>query len=65
MTGDLPEAAHHGAKRTIRALSCLVDVRAVTPLWKGFLDLAAFADLFFRHLLSRKVSNSLEPEFCL
>lgn len=57
---------------------CLVDVRAVTapdqvwatdityiPLRKGFLYLAAVVDLFSRHLLRRKVSNSLNTEFCL
>jgi len=57
---------------------CLVDVRAVTapdqvwatdityiPLRKGFLYLVAIVDLFSRHVLSWKLSNSLDNEFCL
>jgi putative transposase len=57
---------------------CLADVRAVTtpdqvwatdityiPLQKGFLYLVAIVDLFSRHVLSWKLSNSLDTEFCL
>ena len=57
---------------------CLADVRAVTtpdqvwatdityiPLQKGFLYLVAIVDLFSRHVLSWKLSNSLDMEFCL
>jgi putative transposase len=35
------------------------------PLQKGFLYLAAIVDLFSRHVLSWKLSNSLDMEFCL
>jgi putative transposase len=58
--------------------SCLVDLRVNTavnqawatdityiPLQKGFLYLAAIMDLHSRHVLSRKLSNSLDTEFCL
>jgi putative transposase len=57
---------------------CLVDLRGVTtvdqvwatdityiPLQKGFLYLVAVVDLFSRHVLSWKLSNSLDTEFCL
>jgi putative transposase len=57
---------------------CLVDLRLVTavdqvwatdityiPLQKGFLYLAAVMDLYSRHVLSWKLSNSLDTEFCL
>jgi putative transposase len=57
---------------------CLADVRAVTTsdqvwatdityiqLQKGFLYLVAIVDLFSRHVLSWKLSNSLDMEFCL
>ena len=57
---------------------CLADVRAVTtpdqvwatdityiPLQKGFLYLVAIVDLFSRHVLSWKLSNSLDMDFCL
>jgi putative transposase len=57
---------------------CLVDLRLVTavdqawatdityiPLQKGFLYLVAIVDLFSRHVLSWKLSNTLETEFCL
>ncbi len=57
---------------------CLVDLREVTavdqvwatdityiPLQKGFLYLVAIVDLFSRHVLSWKLSNSLDTEFCL
>lgn len=57
---------------------CLVDVRAGTvpdqvwatdityiPLRKGFLYLVAVVDLFSMHVLSWKLSNSLDTEFCL
>jgi putative transposase len=55
---------------------CLVDLNAVTavdqiwatdityiPLQKGFLYLVAIVDLFSRHVLSWKLSNSLDTEF--
>ena len=58
--------------------ACLADVRAVTtpgqvwatdityiPLQKGFLYLVAIVDLFSRHVLSWKLSNSLDMEFCM
>jgi putative transposase len=57
---------------------CLVDLNAVTavdqvwatdityiPLQKGFLYLLAIVDLFSRHVLSWRLSNSLDTEFCL
>ncbi len=57
---------------------CLVDVSMVSavdqvwatdityiPLQKGFLYLVAIVDLFSRHVLSWKLSNSLDTEFCL
>jgi putative transposase len=57
---------------------CLVDLQHVTavdqvwatdityiPLRKGFLYLVAVVDLFSRHVLSWKLSNSLDKEFCL
>ena len=57
---------------------CLVDLNQVRgidqvwatdityiPLQKGFLYLVAIVDLFSRHVLSWKLSNSLDTEFCL
>ena len=57
---------------------CLVDLREITavdqawatdityiPLQKGFLYLVAIMDLYSRHVLSWKLSNSLDTEFCL
>ena len=57
---------------------CLVDFRELTwveqvwatditdiPLQKGFLYLVAIIDLHSRHVLSWKLSNSLDTEFCL
>ena len=57
---------------------CLVDVRSITtvdqvwatdityiPLQKGFLYLVAVMDLYSRHVLSWKLSNSLDTEFCM
>ena len=57
---------------------CLVDPCQITvvdhvwgtdityiPLQKGFLDLVAVMDLHSRHVLSGKLSNSLDTEFCL
>jgi putative transposase len=57
---------------------CLVDLNLVTavdqvwatdityiPLQKGFLYLVAVVDLFSRHVLSWKISNSLDTVFCL
>lgn len=57
---------------------CLVDLQQLTapdevwatdstyiPLRKGFLYLVAVVDLFSRHVLSWKLSNSLDTEFCL
>jgi putative transposase len=57
---------------------CLVDLKLVTatdqvwstdityiPLQKGFLYLVAIMDLFTRHVLSWRLSNSLDTEFCL
>jgi putative transposase len=57
---------------------CLVDLNVVTavdqawatditfiPLQKGFLYLVAVMDLFSRTILSWKLSNSLDTEFCL
>jgi putative transposase len=35
------------------------------PLQKGFLYLVAIIDLHSRHVLSWKLSNSLDTEFCL
>ena len=58
--------------------TCLVDLSLVTavdqvwatdityiPMRKGFLYLVAIVDLFSRNILSWKLSNSLETEFCL
>ena len=58
--------------------TCLVDLSQVTdvdqvwgtdityiPLQKGFLYLVAIVDLFSRNVLSWKLSNSLDTEFCL
>ena len=57
---------------------CLVDLNQITavdqiwatdityiPLQKGFLYLVAIVDLFSRNVLSWKLSNSLDTEFCL
>jgi putative transposase len=57
---------------------CLVDLNLVTavdqvwatdityiPMRKGFLYLVAIVDLFSRNVLSWKLSNSLDTEFCL
>ena len=57
---------------------CLVDLREITavdqvwatdityiPLQKGFLYLVAIVDLFSRNVLSWKLSNNLDTEFCL
>jgi len=57
---------------------CLVDLKEITavdqawatdityiPLQKGFLYLVAIMDLHSRHMLSWKLSNSLDTEFCL
>ena len=57
---------------------CLVDLNQITsidqvwatdityiPLQKGFLYLVAVIDLFSRHILGWKLSNSLDTEFCL
>jgi len=57
---------------------CLVDLRQVMsvdqvwatdityiPLQKGFLYLVAIMDLHSRHVLSWRLSNSLDTEFCL
>jgi putative transposase len=59
-------------------LPCLVDLRRITavdqvwatdityiPLQKGFLYLVGIMDLNSRHVLSWKLSNSLDTEFCL
>jgi putative transposase len=57
---------------------CLADLKQITavdqvwatdityiPLQKGFLYLVAIMDLHSRHVLSWKLSNSLDTEFCL
>ena len=57
---------------------CLVDLKQITavdqvwatdityiPLQKGFLYLVAIMDLHSRHVVSWKLSNSLDTEFCL
>ncbi|AFY27470.1 IS3 family transposase [Cyanobium gracile] len=57
---------------------CLVDLQLLTapdqvwatdityiPLRKGFLYLVAIVDLFSRHVLAWRLSNSLDTEFCL
>ena len=57
---------------------CLVDLKKITrmdqvwatdityiPLQKGFLYLVAILDLLSRNMLSWKLSNSLDTEFCL
>jgi putative transposase len=64
----------HPSKR----FTCLVDLSMVMavdqvwaidityiPLHKGFLYLVAIVDLFSRNVLSWKLSNSLDTEFCL
>lgn len=58
--------------------SCLVDLDKITsidqvlatdityiPLRKGFLYLVAIVDLFSRNILSWKLSNSLDTQFCM
>ena len=58
--------------------TCLVDLREVTavdqvwaiditsiPLQKGYLYLVTIMDLHSKHVLSWKLSNSLDTEFCL
>ena len=63
---------------TAERFPCLVDLNQVTtidqvwatdityiPLQKGFLYLVAVVDLLSRHVLSWKLSNSLDTEFCL
>jgi len=58
--------------------TCLLDLSMVTavdqvwatdityiPMRKGFLYLVAIVDLFSRNILSWKLSNSLDTEFCL
>jgi putative transposase len=35
------------------------------PLRKGFLYLVAIVDLFSRHIISWKLSNSLDTQFCM
>jgi hypothetical protein len=58
--------------------NCLVEIneiKAVDQVWatdvtyiplrKGFLYLVAVVDLFSRHVLSWKLSNSLDTGFCL
>ena len=57
---------------------CLVDLERIKapdevwatdityiPLRKGFLYLVAIVDLYSRHVISWKLSNSLDTEFCL
>jgi putative transposase len=57
---------------------CLVDLKQITavdqvwatdltyiPMQKGFLDLVAIMDLHSRHVLSWKLTGSLDTEFCL
>lgn len=57
---------------------CLVDLEEIKapdeiwatdityiPLRKGFLYLVAILDLYSRHVLSWRLSNSLDTEFCL
>ncbi len=57
---------------------CLVDLKQITavdqvwatdityiPLQKGFLYLVAIMDLYSRHVLSWRLSNSLDTQFCL
>jgi len=70
----VPRLREDPAKR----FPCLVDLKLVTavdqvwatdityiPLHKGFLYLVAIVDLFSRNILSWKLSNSLDTEFCL
>ena len=74
----IPEASNHGAWTAIEKSACLVDPtnnhrsRSVwatdityIPLQKGFLYLVAIMDLHSRHVLSWKLSNSLDAGFCL
>jgi putative transposase len=57
---------------------CLVDLKQITavdqvwatdmtyiPMQKGFLDLVAIMDLHSRHVLSWRLTGSLDTEFCL
>lgn len=77
-TGDLPETSHHGPGEPSELFPCQVDLRRGTavdqgwatdinyiPLQKGSLYLVAIMDLFSRHVVSWKLSNSLDMEFCL
>jgi transposase InsO family protein len=78
LSGDLEETPHHHSRGSIRALSLLGGLDQLTavdqiwatdityiPLQKGFLYLVAIVDLFSRHVLSWKISNSLDTEFFL
>jgi putative transposase len=78
VTGDLPTTPHDRARRAIRAISLPggpQQVRAADQIWatdityiplqRGFLYLVAIVDLFSRNVLSWKLSNSLDTEFCL
>ncbi len=78
VTGDLSTTPHDRARRAIRAISLpggrqasqgsgpdLGDRYHYIPLQRGFLYLVAIVDLFSRNVLSWKLSNSLDTEFCL
>ena len=78
LTCDQPETPNHGSRQSIPAILCLVDPSQITsvdqvwgtdittiPLQKVFLYLVAVMDLHSRHVLSWKLSNSLDTEFCL
>ena len=71
-----PRTTVHG--QPSERFPCLVDPKQITavdqvwatdityiPLQKGFLYLVAIMDLHSRHVLSWKLSNSLDTEFCL
>ena len=77
-TGDLSETKDDSSWQPIRAFSLLGGPPAAhgprsglgdgityIPLRKGFLYLVAVVDLFSRHVLSWKLSNSLDTELCL
>jgi len=78
VTGDLPATSRHRSYGSIGALSLPRGPHQITTLdqvWatditysalqKGFLYLVAIMDPYCRHVLSWKLSNSLDTEFCL
>jgi transposase InsO family protein len=76
--GDLPETPHHGSRRSIHAIpppgrfqgdhcggSSLGHRHHLHPAAERLPLPGAIVDLFSRNVLSWKISNSLDTEFCL